>query len=87
LRSAIATWIGPIVVVEVDPSEFDSPGCSTLLDQLNQFFMQPVALITPDWEEDDGIRAKGLPCPTYILSSADLVWRPLQLPVEEEPPF
>lgn len=87
MKSAITTWIGPIVVVEVDPNEFDSPGCSVLLARLDQFFMQSVALITPDWEAEDGIRAKGLPCPTYILSSPDLVWRTLELPQLEETPF
>jgi hypothetical protein len=87
VRSAISKWIGAIVIVEVDPEEFDGPGCDVLLARLNQHFMQPVAMITPDWEADAGIRARGLPCPIDILASADLVWRDLVLPVEEELPF
>jgi hypothetical protein len=84
MRSAIGKWIGAVVIAEVDPDEFDGPGCDELLTKLNQHFMQEVAMITPDWEADFGIRARGLPCPIEILASADLVWRDLVLPVEEE---
>ena len=87
MRSAVSKWIVAIVIVEVDPDEFDGPGCDELLAKLNQFFMQPVAMITPDWEAEDGIRTKGLPCPRDILSSPDLAWRDLVLPAEAEIPF
>ena len=87
MRSAISKWIGAIVIVEVAPEEFDGPGADELLARLNQHFMQEIALITPDWEASAGIRARGLPCPVEILASADLVWRDLALPAEEEIPF
>lgn len=87
MRSAISKWVGAVVIVEVDPEEFDSPGSCELLAKLNQHFMQEVAMITPDWEADSGIRARGLPCPIDILISPDLVWRDLVLMPEEDLPF
>ena len=72
------------MVVEVEPHEFDGLGCDALLARLDQFFMQSVAMITPDWEAPEGIRAKGLPCPIDLLANPDFVWRDLVLPIEEE---
>jgi hypothetical protein len=87
MRSAVSKWISTIVIVEVDPHEFDGPDADELLAKLDRHFMQKVALITPDWEAPTGIRARGLPCPLEILASADLVWRALELPVELDVPF
>lgn len=87
MRSAIGKWVGAIVIVEVDPHDFDGPDSADLLTKLERHFMQPVAMITPDWEADVGVRARGLQCPVEILASGDLVWRDLTLPPEEEIPF
>lgn len=87
MRSAITKWVAAIVIVEVDPCEFDGPGSDALQARLDRHFMQPVAMITPDWEAPTGIRARGLPCSLEILASADLVWRDLVLPAEAEIPF
>jgi hypothetical protein len=87
MRSAIAKWINAVVVVEVKPEQFDGPESKELLTRLNQHFMKDVAMITPDWEAPEGIRACGLPCPIDILADPDLSWRSLELPAEADLPF
>jgi hypothetical protein len=87
VRYAIGKWITPIVIVEVDPEVFDDSAVGDLLAKLDQHFMQPVAMITPDWEASTGIRAQGLACPIEMLAAADVVWRELVLPSEAEIPF
>lgn len=75
-------------MVEIDPSEFDCPDVEVLLRDLERHFCGVnVALITPDWEADLGIRIRGLQAPAEVLASADLDWRELSLPAEEELPF
>lgn len=87
MRYAIGKWIAPIVIVEVDPDEFDGSSGDQMLERLRAHFMVDVALIAPDWEAPQGIRAKGLDCPTYLLVEQELIWRQFQLPPEEEVPF
>lgn len=87
-RFAIAQWLAPLVVVEVDPSEFDGAGAAALLTQLEHRFSGVcVSMITPDWEADGGIRIAGLRVPIEVLASPDLAWRPLELPPEDDLPF
>jgi len=84
MRSAVGKWIGPIVVVEVDPAYFDDGNFPQLLARLEQHFMMKVSVITPDWEADHGIRVKGEYCPIEILSDPALVWRDLTLPEDPD---
>lgn len=88
MRYAIAKWIAPLVVVEVDPREFDGPGADDLMKKLNAHFRGAhFALITPDLEPDSGIRAKGLACPHEVLTDPALVWHELTMPDEPDVPF
>ena len=87
MKYAIGKWIAPIVIVEVDPDEFDGEAGEALLMRLRQHFMVDVALITPDWESSDGIKARGLACPSHVLVEHELIWRELVLPPEAEIPF
>jgi hypothetical protein len=87
MRSAIVQWLEPYIVVEVDPIEFDGPAADELQARLEQHFMRPVVMVTPDWEADEGIRARGFPGPITLLASPDVVWRDLELPAEPEIPF
>lgn len=87
MRSAVVQWLEPYIVVEVDPAEFDGPGCDELHKRLSQHFMRQAVLITPDWEADSGIRARGFPGPIALLASTDIIWRELELPAEPEIPF
>lgn len=87
MQYAIGKWIPPIVIVEVDPGEFEGEAGEQLLQRLKAHFMVDVALITPDWEAPEGIRARGLSCPTYVLVEQELVWREFDFPPVEEVPF
>lgn len=87
MRFAIGKWIRAVVIVEVDPDEFNGPQADALLSRLEKYFMGQIAMVTPDWEADLGFRTRGLSCPVEVATSADLVWRDLELPAEEEIPF
>lgn len=87
MRSAIINWVAPLIVVEVDPREFDGPDFDTLLMKLEQHFMRSVVVITPDWEADCGIRIKGFDGRPELLADTDIVWRDLELVLETEIPF
>jgi hypothetical protein len=86
VQYAIGKWILPIVIVEVDPNDFDGDD-GQLLERLKAHFMVDVALITPDWEAPIGIRARGLACPIRVLAEQDLEWREFEFPPEELLPF
>lgn len=87
MRYAITEWIAPLVVVEVNPREFDGPD-SDLMGRLEAHFPGlSIVIITPDIEPDSGIRARGLDCPHDVLTDPELVWRELALPGEADVPF
>ena len=88
MRSAIGKWIAAFVVVEVQPEEFDAADFPQLLTRLEKHFTMPVSVITPDWEAEHGIRAKGTYCPAEALANPALAWRELTLPpCDDELPF
>ena len=87
-RFAIAEWLGPLIVVELDPAEFDGPDIGRLQEKIEQRFQGVnVAITTPDWEADSGIRVRGLDAPADVLASPELIWQPLHIPDEDELPF
>jgi len=87
-RFAVAEWLGPLIVVELDPAEFDGPGIERLEQKIALRFPGiNVAITTPDWEADSGIRVRGLAAPADVLASPDLAWRELDIPDDEELPF
>lgn len=87
-RFAVADWLGTFVIAEVDPAEFDGPGAEDLLRRIGAHFVGVnVAMITPDWEAQTGIRVRGLCAPSDVLASPSLVWRDLDLPEEADLPF
>lgn len=84
----MATWLFPLIVIEVDPAEFDSPDAERLLSRLeSRYAGVNVSMITPDWEAEGGFRVAGLEAPLDILAAPDLEWRELILCDEEELPF
>lgn len=88
MRYAIAKWIAPLVVVEVDPREFDGAGSDELMTKLEAHFRGAhFAVITPDLEPASGIRAKGLACPHDVLTDPGLAWHDLVIPNEPDAPF
>lgn len=88
MRYAIATWIAPLIVVEVDPHDFDGPHSAELEKRLAAHFRgASFTLITPDIEPASGIRSRGLAVPHDVLTDSDLVWHDLILPEEPEVPF
>lgn len=88
MRYAIATWIAPLIVVEVDPCDFDGPDSAELERKLTDHFRGAgLTLITPDIEPASGIRARGLAVPHDVLTASGLVWHDLTLPDEAELPF
>ncbi|MCA1857426.1 hypothetical protein LE190_16050 [Massilia oculi] len=88
MKYAVATWIAPLIIVEVDPSDFDGPHAVELEKALADHFRgASFALITPDIEPDSGIRARGLSVPHDVLTDQRLVWHDLVLPGEPELPF
>lgn len=88
MKYAVAKWIAPLIIVEVDPEDFDGP-CSIDLEQrlADHFRGVSIALITPDWEPESGIRARGIACPHDVLTDPNLVWHDLELPTEPDLPF
>lgn len=87
-RFAIAEWLGPLIVVELDPAEFDGPDIERLEQKIAQRFPGiNVAITAPDWEADSGIRVRGLQAPADVLASPDLPWHELIIPEEDELPF
>lgn len=88
MRYAVAKWIAPLIVVEVDPRDFDGPHSAQLEKKLTDHFRgASFTLITPDIEPASGIRARGLTAPHDVLTDPDLVWHHLVLPEEPELPF
>lgn len=88
MRYAITTWIAPLVVVEVDPCDFDGPHSHELEKRLVDHFRgASFVLITPDIEPASGIRARGLAVPHDVLTAPDMSWHELTLPDEPDLPF
>lgn len=88
MRYAVATWIAPLIVVEVDPRDFDGAHGSELEKKLAGHFRgASFVLITPDIEPASGIRARGLAVPHDVLTDPGLVWHDLKMPDEPDVPF
>lgn len=88
MRYAVAKWIAPLIVVEVDPEDFDGEQADTLIEKLSIHFRGAhLCVITPDIEPASGIRARGLECPHDVLTDQNLVWHDLEMPDEQDVPF
>lgn len=88
MRYAVTKWIAPLIVVEVDPRDFDGQHVDELEQRLAEHFRgASLTLITPDIEPESGIRARGLAVPHDVLTDIGLVWHDLALPDEPELPF
>jgi hypothetical protein len=88
MKYAVTKWIVPVIVVEVDPHDFDGPRAAELEKKLADHFAgASFVLITPDIELASGIRARGPAVPHDVLTVPDLVWHDLVLPDEPELPF
>lgn len=88
MRYAVATWIAPLIVVEVDPGDFDGTDSVELEKRLSAYFLgASFVLVTPDPRQSSGIRSRGLAVPHNVLTEPDLVWHDLELPEEPDVPF
>lgn len=76
-----------MVVVDVDPREFDGEDFSLLLERLKKHFMVPVSVITPDWQAEGGVRIAGDYAPLEVAVSPTLQWRELILAPNDHLPF